>query len=44
MHLLVEQEGWLGNLVGRLYSRLTHRYLAMESAGLKARSESGAGR
>jgi hypothetical protein len=40
VHLGVEQAGWLGNLVGRLYARLTDRYLAMESAGLKARSES----
>lgn len=40
VHLAVEQAGWLGNLVGRLYRRLTDRYLAMESAGLKARSES----
>ncbi len=40
VHLAVEQAGWLGSVVGRLYRRLTDRYLAMESAGLKARSES----
>ena len=40
VHLVVEQSGWLGNLVGRLYARLTDRYLATESAGLKARAES----
>lgn len=39
VHLAVEQAGWLGATVGRLYRRLTDRYLAMESAGLKARSE-----
>jgi uncharacterized protein YndB with AHSA1/START domain len=39
VHLVVEQAGWLGQLVGRLYARLTDRYLAMESAGLKARAE-----
>jgi uncharacterized membrane protein len=39
VRLVVEQAGWLGKLVGRLYSRLTDRYLAMESSGLKARAE-----
>src|SRR5918993_359801 len=43
VHLVVEQAGWLGALVGRLYARLTDRYLAMESAGLKARAERSAG-
>lgn len=42
VELVVEQAEWLGNLVGRLYFRLTDRYLAMESAGLKARSEDAA--
>lgn len=37
--LSVEQSGPLGALVGRLYARLTDRYLALESAGLKQRSE-----
>jgi len=40
VHLAVEQAGWLGVTVGRFYRKLTDRYLAMESAGLKARSES----
>ena len=37
--LSIGQEGWLGSLAGRAYRRLTDRYLAMEAAGLKARSE-----
>ena len=37
--LSLRQEGWLGSLAGRAYRRLTDRYLAMEAAGLKARSE-----
>ena len=32
----------VGGLVGRLYRRLTARYLAMEAAGLKARAEGAA--
>lgn len=40
VHLAVEQAGWLGVTVGRFYRKLTDRYLAMESAGLKVRSES----
>ena len=32
--------GAIGGLVGRLYRKLTERYLAMEAAGLKARAES----
>jgi hypothetical protein len=35
----VEQRGWMAPLFGLLTSRLTERYLAMEAAGLKARSE-----
>jgi uncharacterized membrane protein len=37
--LSIRQEGWLGAVVGRVYRGLTDRYLAMEAAGLKARSE-----
>jgi hypothetical protein len=40
VRLSVEQSGPLGSLVGRLYRGLTERYLAMESAGLKAHCES----
>jgi hypothetical protein len=32
--------GAVGGVVGRLYRKLTQRYLAMEAAGLKARAES----
>jgi hypothetical protein len=32
--------GAFGGIVGRLYRKLTERYLAMEAAGLKARAES----
>jgi carbon monoxide dehydrogenase subunit G len=35
----LDQEGLLGGMVGRLTKGLTERYLAMEAAGLKARSE-----
>ena len=38
----VEQAGSLGSLVGWITRRLTRRYLAMEAAGLKQRSEAGA--
>jgi hypothetical protein len=31
--------GAVGGVVGRLYRKLTERYLAMEAAGLKARAE-----
>jgi hypothetical protein len=34
--------GVIGRVVGRLYRRLTERYLAMEVTGLKARAESTA--
>ncbi len=37
--LSISQQGWLGSAVGRVYRGLTDRYLAMEAAGLKARSE-----
>jgi hypothetical protein len=40
VRLSVEQGGLLGSLVGRVYRGLTERYLAMESAGLKAHCES----
>ena len=35
----VEQQGWLGRVMGRFYRGLTDRYLANEAAGLKARCE-----
>lgn len=40
--LAVEQTGWLGGPVGKLYAGLTDRYLAMEAAGLRRRSEESA--
>jgi uncharacterized protein YndB with AHSA1/START domain len=40
--LAVEQTGWLGGPIGRLYAGLTDRYLAMEAAGLRRRSEAAA--
>jgi uncharacterized protein YndB with AHSA1/START domain len=39
VELRVVMSGALGGVVGRLYRRLTERYLAMEAAGLKARAE-----
>jgi uncharacterized protein YndB with AHSA1/START domain len=39
VRLSVEQEGWLGSLMGRFYRGMTDRYLANEAAGLKARCE-----
>lgn len=43
VELTVVMSGALGGTVGRLYRKLTDRYLAMEAAGLKARSEELAG-
>jgi uncharacterized protein YndB with AHSA1/START domain len=37
--LRVVMGGAVGGVVGRLYRKLTERYLAMEAAGLKARAE-----
>ncbi|EWT02225.1 polyketide cyclase [Intrasporangium oryzae NRRL B-24470] len=37
--LSIEQQGPLGALFGRIYRGLTDRYLALEAAGLKSRSE-----
>ncbi len=42
VHMSLEQAGPLGRLMGRLYARLTRRYLAMEAAGLKQRCETTA--
>jgi uncharacterized membrane protein len=39
VELRVVMSGAVGGLVGRLYRKLTERYLAMEAAGLKARAE-----
>jgi uncharacterized membrane protein len=36
---ILEQHGPLGVIMGTIYAGLTRRYLAMESAGLKARCE-----
>lgn len=43
VHLAIQLTGWLGGTVGRVYRRLTDRYLAMEVAGLKARVERSSG-
>jgi uncharacterized protein YndB with AHSA1/START domain len=40
VQLRVVMSGAVGGVVGRLYRKLTERYLAMEAAGLKARAES----
>jgi uncharacterized membrane protein len=42
VELRVVMSGVLGGVVGRLYRKRTQRYLAMETAGLKARAEGGA--
>ncbi len=42
VRLSVTQAGWLGSLVGRLYRRLTDRYLTNEANGLRAASEAAA--
>jgi uncharacterized membrane protein len=42
VELRVVMVGVIGRVVGRLYRRLTERYLAMEVTGLKARAESTA--
>ncbi|WP_460716034.1 SRPBCC family protein [Nocardioides dilutus] len=39
VELRVVMSGLLGSIMGRLYRRLTERYLAMEAAGLKSRAE-----
>lgn len=39
VELSVVMSGAGGGVVGRLYRRVTERYLAMEAAGLKARPE-----
>ena len=43
VELKVVMSGLVGGVVGRLYRKLTERYLAMEAAGLKARAEAVAG-
>jgi len=40
--LSIDHAGVLGRLVGRLYGGLTRRYVEMEAAGLKQRSEKSA--
>lgn len=40
VHLSIDQGGWLGSVVGRLYRGLTERYLGLEAEGLKRRCES----
>lgn len=40
VELRVVMSGAVGGVVGRMYRRLTERYLAMEAAGLKSRAES----
>ena len=42
VELTVAMRGAIGGLVGRLYRKLTERYLAMEQAGIKSRAESDA--
>jgi uncharacterized membrane protein len=38
----LDQRGPLGWLIGTVYGRMTRRYIGMEAAGLKARSEAAA--
>jgi uncharacterized membrane protein len=40
VHQTIVQDGALGGIVGRMYGKLTRRYLAMEAQGLKQRCES----
>ena len=42
VELRVVMTGLIGGIVGRLYRKLTQRYLAMEAAGLKRRAEANA--
>ncbi len=42
VELRVVMSGAVGGVVGRLYRKLTARYLATEAAGLKARAEAAA--
>ena len=42
VHQTIIQSGPLGVVFGRLYSRLTRSYLAMEGAGLRQRCEANA--
>jgi uncharacterized membrane protein len=42
VHQTLIQGGLLGVIVGRLYTRLTRSYLAMEAAGLRQRCEANA--
>jgi hypothetical protein len=39
LRLVLEQSGPLGGVVGRMGSKLTDRYIAMEAAGIKRRAE-----
>lgn len=39
VHQTIVQRGPLGAVIARVYGKLTRRYLAMEAAGLKQRSE-----
>ena len=39
--LTLQFSGWLGPLMGRLMRGMSERYVAMEAAGLKQRSETG---
>lgn len=42
LRLVLEQSGPLGGVVGRMGSKLTDRYIAMEAAGIKRRAEEAA--